>query len=196
VTGSAAFDPIWNLVILAVVLFMCIEVPRRRSEHRFGAYELVGVVGPDLRAAARAKDLSLHGARVMMPPNMQAQAGQSIHVRIRGVGRIPASVIDQSGNFPRVLFGWRDEAMRERMIVKLFASGAHEVGLRQASLAQILAATWRRAFGTTWLDAHNLRRGAAAQNADMGTGDAPSTPPKISHGGSAGAPPQRAAAGR
>jgi len=54
VTGSAAFDPIWNLVILAVVLFMCIEVPRRRSEHRFGADELVGVVGPDLRAAARA----------------------------------------------------------------------------------------------------------------------------------------------
>ncbi len=185
----------WNLIMLAVVLLMCIEAPRRRSEHRFDANELVGVVGPGFRAAGRAEDLSLSGSRVILPPNIQAQAGQSILIRVRGVGRIPATAIDQSADALRVLFDWRDEAMRERMIVKLFASGAHEVGLRQATLAQILAATWRRAFGTTWLDGHNTRA-AAAQNAGTVADDTLSTPPKTSLGGSVVAPPQRAAAGR
>jgi len=46
----------WNLIILAVVLLMCIEAPRRRSEHRFDADEMVGIVGPDFRAAGRVKD--------------------------------------------------------------------------------------------------------------------------------------------
>ena len=182
----------WNLIILAVVLLMCIEAPRRRSEHRFDADELVGIVGPDFRAAGRVKDLSMSGARVTMPPHIRVEAGQSILVRARGVGRIPATAIDQSADVLRVLFDWRNDAMRERMIVKLFASGAHEVGLRQASLAQILAATWRRAFGTTWLDAHNLRLAAIVQSADTGTDG---TPPKTSLGGSAALPPRRIAAG-
>ena len=63
-------------------------------------------------------------------------------------------MIGQAGDSLRVQFHWRDEAMRERMVVKLFASGAHEVGLRQASVAQILLATWRRAFGATWLEGY------------------------------------------
>ena len=186
----------WNVVILAVVLLMCIEAPRRRSEHRFDADELVGIVGPDFRAAGRARDLSLSGGRVTMPSDIRAQAGQGILVRVRGVGRVPARVIDQSADVLRVLFDWNDDAMRERMIVKLFASGAHEVGLRQASLAQILAATWRRAFGITWLDGHNLRRAAAALVGDAGLDETPSTPPKPSFAASADALPRQAAAGR
>ena len=185
----------WNLIILAVVLLMCIEAPRRRSEHRFDADELVGIVGPDFRAAGRARDLSLSGARVAMPPDIRAQAAQSILVRVRGVGRIPATAIGQSADVLRVLFDWRDEPMRERMIVKLFASGDHDVGLRQASPAQILAATWQRAFGITWLDGHNLRLAAAAQNTGAGANDTPATPPKPSLGGSAVAPPRAAAGG-
>lgn len=163
----------WNLIVLAVVLLMCIEAPRRRSEHRFDADELVGLVGPDFRAVGRAMDLSLSGARVAMPPNIRAQAGQSTLVRVRGVGRIPATAIGRPADVLRVLFDWRDEPMRERMIVKLFAFGAHDVGLRQASLAQILAATWQRAFGITWLDGHNLRLAAAAQNTGAGAADTP-----------------------
>lgn len=116
-------------------------------------------------------------------------------MRVRGVGRIPARVVDQSAGVLRVLFDWNDEAMRERMIVKLFASGAHDVGLRQASLAQILAATWRRAFGITWLDGYNLRHAAAAQGADTSSDDTMSTPPVSSFGESASAPPRQASAG-
>jgi hypothetical protein len=82
--------------------------------------------------------------------------------------------------------------MRERMIVKLFASGAHEVGLRHASLAQILAATWRRAFGVSWVDGHNLRHAAVIQVADTGSDDTMSPPPVTSFGESANAPPRQA----
>ena len=198
--GADGFFPVvmfwstWNLIILAVVLLMCIEVPRRRSEHRFDADELVGVIAPDFRAAGRAKDFSLHGARILLPADMQATAGQWLVVRIRGVGRVPASVIDQHGSALRVLFDWQDEAMRERMIVKLFASGAHEVGLRQASVAHIMAATWRRAFGATWLDTYNPQPVAVPRGANAG--DTPSTPPKTAAGESAVTRPARAAAGR
>src|SRR5262249_34348857 len=151
----------WNLIVLAIVLMMCIEVPRRRSEHRFDANELVGVMAPGLRAAGLAKDFSLHGARIALPAGMRATTEERVTIRIRGVGRIPATVIGQSGDMLRVLFDWQDDAMRDRMIVKLFASGAHEVGLRQASVAQILLATWRRAFGATWLEGYEARAAAA-----------------------------------
>jgi cellulose synthase (UDP-forming) len=185
----------WNMIILAVVLLMCIEVPRRRSEHRFDADELVGVIAPDFRAAGRAKDFSLHGARILMPTGMQARPGQHLVVRVRGVGRVPAAVIDQAGAALRVLFDWKDEAMRERMIVKLFASGAHEVGLRPVSVAHILAATWRRAFGATWLDAYSTKSAAKA-HANTGSDDTPSIPPKTATGGAGVIGAARAAAGR
>jgi cellulose synthase (UDP-forming) len=172
----------WNLIVLAIVLMMCIEVPRRRSEHRFDANELVGVVAPGLRAAGLARDFSLHGARITLPANVQAEAGQRVTIRIRGVGRIPATVIGQSGGTLRVLFDWPDNALRDRMIVKLFASGAHEVGLRQASVAQILLATWRRAFGITWLEGYAAHPDVAAP---AGSGQNPSASPQA---------PRRAAA--
>ncbi|HUL08881.1 MAG TPA: glycosyltransferase [Candidatus Acidoferrum sp.] len=182
----------WNLIVLAVVLLMCIEVPRRRSEHRFDADELVGVIAADFRAAGRAKDFSLHGARMLMPTGMQARAGQRLVIRIRGIGRVPAAVIDQAGAALRVLFDWQDEAMRERMIVKLFASGAHEVGLRPVSVAHVLAATWRRAFGATWLDAYGA---SSVANANTASGHTPSMPPKTATG-AAVTDTARAAAGR
>jgi cellulose synthase (UDP-forming) len=173
----------WNLIVLAIVLMMCIEVPRRRSEHRFDANELVGVTAPGVRAAGLAKDFSLHGARIALPANMRAEAGQRATIRVRGVGRIPATVIGQSGGALRVLFDWQDDAMRDRMIVKLFASGAHEVGLRQASVAQILLATWRRAFGATWLESYEARPALAAPSV---AGQAPQASPET---------PRQAAAG-
>ena len=173
----------WNLIVLAIVLMMCIEVPRRRSEHRFDANELVGVAVPEFRGAGVAKDFSLHGARIALPADMRVEAGQRATIRVRGVGRIPATVIGQSGGTLRVLFDWQDDAMRDRMIVKLFASGAHEVGLRQASVAQILLATWRRAFGATWLESYEARPALAAPSV---AGQAPQASPET---------PRQAAAG-
>jgi hypothetical protein len=136
------------------------------------------VITPEFRAAGVAKDFSLHGARIALPASLRAPEGQSVAIRIRGVGRVPATAVAQSGDSLRVRFDWRDEAMRERLIVKLFASGAHEVGLRPASVMEILTATWRRAFGMTWLEGYEPR---GVADAAMGEGQTPSSPPQPRH---------------
>jgi hypothetical protein len=88
-------------------------------------------------------------------------ADSVVAVDIENVGKIPATIIgDSRAGVPsvtsplslRLSFDWTDMQQRERMIVKLFASGAHPAGLRRVSNLHILLATWRRLFGVTWLD--------------------------------------------
>ena len=203
---STGFFPIvmcwslWNLLVLGLVLMMCFETPRRRTEERFEANEVVTMglaaaihVRADIqgekvvsesaqaislgatashRIEARARDYSLSGARLELPRDLPTEdrislvAGSVVTLDIGNVGKVPATIIGGIQVGPageanplslRLSFDWSDVVQRERMIVKLFASGLHPAGLRRVSTLHILLATWRRLFGITWLDGQHRR---------------------------------------
>jgi cellulose synthase (UDP-forming) len=54
----------YNLVVLVVLCFVCIERPRKRTAERFAARDLVSVKTPDRTQLMQLADLSITGARI------------------------------------------------------------------------------------------------------------------------------------
>lgn len=151
-----AFWSFCNLVTLGVVMLICFEVPRRRQEERFGATEAVSLSwgAGQCVSEAVAMDYSLSGTRLRMPGLAAPEKGKAVEVVIPDVGCVSGMVVGNEEGWLRVQFDWAgSDECRDRMIVKLFASGKHEAGLRTVPVRDILGVAWDRFFGSTWLEA-------------------------------------------
>ena len=63
--SSPALAWIWyNLVVLSVLCFVCVERPRKRTAERFASRELVSVKMPDRTQLMQLADFSITGARI------------------------------------------------------------------------------------------------------------------------------------
>lgn len=155
-----AFWAFWNIVILGIVLLICFEVPRRRQEERFEACDATRVAWENgaFCTEVEAVDYSLSGMKAKLPGLAGPRKGTPVDVVVPGVGAVSGVVIGDEGGWLRVKFDWEaaDEA-RDRMIVKLFASGCHESGLRKVPVRELFGLTWDRFFGKTWLEVNTSR---------------------------------------
>src|SRR5277367_1258678 len=58
----------YNLIVLVVLCFVCIERPRKRASERFASRELVSVKTPDHAQLMQLADVSITGARIFGAP--------------------------------------------------------------------------------------------------------------------------------
>jgi hypothetical protein len=153
-----AFWSFMNVMTLAIIMLICFETPRRRQEERFAAKDPVVISwqrsGEDARSEAVALDYSLTGMQASAVGLDGPRDGEVVRIVIPGVGAVDGTAVGDNPDRFRARFDWsRNAETRDRLIVKLFASGEHEAGLRSVPIREILAAAWDRFFSATWLEA-------------------------------------------
>lgn len=151
-----AFWAFWNCATLGIVMLICFETPRRRAEERVNVKEVVELRDSQWVWQANALDYSLSGARIDLVGEFRDMDAVVV-LNVAEVGELACEVVGRHGAQVRLKFIHVSDDARDRLIVKLFASGRHEVGLRQVDTTAILSAFWTRAFGRTWLEAVGRR---------------------------------------
>ncbi len=133
-----------NIIVLFLAAMLCIERPAARAEERFAFAEPVAVwlPGDALVRATRGIDISMSGIAVEAGG---FPVGAAVRVRLPGIGTLAGTVARCRGGLTGIAFAGDDCAARDRLIVRLFASGATALGVRpplwQATRA-MLARIW------------------------------------------------------
>lgn len=141
-----AFWGALNVLVLFLAAMLCIGRPSPRAEERFAIDEPVAVWRRDaspqsgaLLYWARGLDLSLSGIGVAAVGDAESlRAGEAVRVRIAGVGTLEGQVARRARGLVGIAFSATDSAVRDRLIVRLFTSGANVARL-QPSVWQV---TW------------------------------------------------------
>lgn len=122
-----AFWSLLNMVMLGLVMLMCLQMPARRGEERFRLTERVVLERPGAPPlTALQGDISLTGLGVDGLENAGFAVGQELTVRISDVGRVPARVVRVHGGRVGLVFGQAEPQVRDRLVVKLYATGMIE----------------------------------------------------------------------
>jgi len=153
--NTAGFYPIaaaWSLVnaiILALVMAMCFEAPRRRSEERFPADEPARLMIDGAQVPARLRDISVGGARLELETPVAVGGGWGLAV-LEDVGPVPAMVVRSVGTTAQVRFD-PGPGVREALIAKIF-SGRYNNAPPPHGVAFVMRVLSARLFGRTWRD--------------------------------------------
>jgi PilZ domain len=107
----------YNIVVLTVACFVCIEAPRRRRAERFEASERVSIDCGGITRIARLVDISILGARLQGP----SPAARGARVRLRLPGLAIEGEIVRAGNDGFALRFDDDAASRAAMIRYIYA---------------------------------------------------------------------------
>ena len=135
------FWTFWNLVMLAMAMAVCVELPRHRRDERYHTdEEVVLEIAGDL-VPARLLDLSVGGACIR--GGTELADGAALTVEIVGVGRIPAVVRRVDGDSWSVGFE-PEPVLRDRLVRKMHSS-RYRVGTQRISLRRILGGLGLRA---------------------------------------------------
>ena len=135
----ALFWTWYNLVVLTVLCFVCVERPRMRAAERFAAQDLVKLMLPEGAKTAPLADLSITGARIFCKP--PRNLGESIDLELAGVG-IAATIVRVEAETFAVAFARTFET--RIAMTRLFYSGEHLRPLDRIRLLRVGAAVLRR----------------------------------------------------
>ncbi|HXZ16157.1 MAG TPA: glycosyltransferase [Roseiarcus sp.] len=135
----ALFWTWYNLVVLTVLCFVCVERPRMRAAERFAAHDLVKLMLPEGAKTAPLADLSITGARIFCKP--PRNLGESIDLELAGVG-IAATIVRVEAETFAVAFARTFET--RIAMTRLFYSGEHLRPLDRIRLLRVGAAVLRR----------------------------------------------------
>ena len=80
----------YNLIVLIVLCFVCVEQPRLRGAERFASRDLVKVKLPEGDKTVQLADLSITGARIFGKP--PRSLGERIELELSGV-RLAAKIV-------------------------------------------------------------------------------------------------------
>ncbi|AMJ63875.1 glycosyltransferase [Bosea sp. PAMC 26642] len=141
-SGGLAFAWSWyNLIILTIVCFVCIEQPRRRKAERFETDEaiLVDINGRTLMM--RLVDISITGAR--LKGDIPAPLGTVLTCTIRG-GIVEATIVRDLSDSFAIKF---DEALGSRVdMIRGFYAGNYVNAFEQVQASGVTTAIVRRLF--------------------------------------------------
>ena len=138
-SAPALFWTWYNLTILTVVCFVCIEKPRMRSAERFACRDLVKVKLPHDHKIMQLADLSITGARIFgRPPR---SLGEKIELELGGVP-IVATIARIEGDAFAVAFA-RTFETRVAMI-RLFYAGQYLRPLDHIRILRVGASVLKR----------------------------------------------------
>ncbi len=129
----------YNLIILTVLCFVCIERPRMRAAERFASRDLAKIRLPDGAKVVQLADLSITGARIL--GKAPRSLGERIDLEVSGI-RIAATIVRIEADAFAVAFA-RTFETRIAMI-RLFYSGEHLKPLDHIRILRVGASVLRR----------------------------------------------------
>jgi cellulose synthase (UDP-forming) len=129
----------YNLVVLTVLCFVCIERPRMRAAERFASRDVAKIRLPEGDKTVQLADLSITGARVFGKPSRSV--GETIDLELSGVV-VAATIVRVEADAFAVSFARRFET-RVAMI-RLFYSGEHLRPLDRIRILRVGAAVLKR----------------------------------------------------
>jgi cellulose synthase (UDP-forming) len=129
----------YNLVVLTVLCFVCVERPRMRAAERFASRDLAKIKLPEGDRTMQLADLSITGARVF--GKAPRSLGERIELELNGV-RLAATIVRVETEAFAVGFA-RTFETRVAMI-RLFYSGEHLRPLDHIRILRVGASVLRR----------------------------------------------------
>ena len=129
----------YNVIVLTVLCFVCIERPRMRAAERFASRDLVKVRLPEGDKTVQLADLSITGARIF--GKAPRSLGERIELELNGV-RLAATIVRVETDAFAVAFA-RTFETRIAMI-RLFYSGEHLRPLDNIRILRVGASVLRR----------------------------------------------------
>ena len=129
----------YNLIVLTVLCFVCIERPRMRAAERFASRDLVKIRLPDGPKVVQLADLSITGARIF--GKAPRSLGERIDLEVSDV-RIAATIVRIEADAFAVAFA---RTFETRMaMIRLFYSGEHLKPLDHIRVLRVGASVLRR----------------------------------------------------
>ena len=131
----------YNLIVLVVLCFVCIERPRKRAAERFASRDLVSVETRGRRQLMQLADLSITGARIFgVPP---AAPGETIEVELPNF-RVSAKIVRQEAGSFGVAF---THTLKSRIAaIQHFYSGGYLKPLGSIRVLRVAESVLRRVF--------------------------------------------------
>ena len=131
---------IWyNLIVLVVLCFVCVERPRMRAAERFGSRDLATVRLPEGDRVVQLADLSIAGARILGEP--PRGLGQGIELELSGC-RVAATIVRVEADAFAVAFAGAAET--RIAMIRLFYSGRHLRPLDRIRILRVGASVLKR----------------------------------------------------
>lgn len=129
----------YNLIVLTVLCFVCVERPRMRVAERFASRDLVRIRLKEGDKLAQLADISITGARILGAP--PRSLGEGVELDLSGVV-IGATIVRVERDAFAVAFA-RTFETRIAMI-RLFYSGEHLRPLEHIRILRVGASVLRR----------------------------------------------------
>ena len=140
--SSSALAWTWyNLIVLVVLCFVCVERPRKRAAERFASRELVSVKTADRTQLMQLADVSITGARIFgAPPGVPATQSRSSCQTFR----VSAKIVRREGDTFAVAFS---HSLKSRVAaIQHFYSGGYLRPLGSIRVLRVAEWVFRRVF--------------------------------------------------
>ena len=129
----------YNLLVLVVLCFVCIEQPRLRAAERFDSRDLVRVKSATLEQVMQLADLSITGARIFGRPPLGL--GERIELELPDC-RVPAKIVRIDTDDFAVAFAHSFET--RIAMIRYFYAGGYVKPLEHIRVLRVGAAVLRR----------------------------------------------------
>ena len=131
----------YNLIVLVVLCFVCIERPRRRAAERFASRELVSVKKADRTQLMQLADLSITGARIFGAP--PCGLGERVEFEMPNF-RVTATVVRLEPSAFAVAF---NHSLKSRVAaIQHFYAGGYLKPLGSIRVGRVAESVVRRVF--------------------------------------------------
>lgn len=111
-----------NLVICAIAVLTCFELPYQRGEQRVSIREPATILGADWSVSGRTEDLSIGGALVWVDEPVLARPGAALTLTLPGLPALPARIIraGAQGHQLGLAFTDLDGPTRRRLTARVY----------------------------------------------------------------------------
>ena len=131
----------YNLIVLVVLCFVCVERPRHRAAERFASRELVSVKTTDRTQLMQLADVSITGARIFGAP--PGAPGDTIELELPNF-RVSAKIVRREGDTFAVAFS---HSLKSRVAaIQHFYSGGYLRPLGSIRVLRVAELVLRRVF--------------------------------------------------
>ncbi len=131
----------YNLIVLVVLCFVCVERPRHRAAERFASRELVSVKTADRTQLMQLADVSITGARIFGAP--PGAPGDTIELELPNF-RVSAKIVRREGDTFAVAFS---DSLKSRVAaIQHFYSGGYLRPLGSIRVLRVAESVLRRVF--------------------------------------------------
>ena len=131
----------YNLIVLVVLCFVCVERPRHRAAERFASRELVSVKTADRTQLMQLADVSITGARIFGAP--PGAPGEYIQLELPNF-RISATIVRREGDTFAVAF---NHSLKSRVAaIQHFYSAGYLRPLGSIRILRVAESVVRRVF--------------------------------------------------